>query len=297
MDNPTTKNKSSHLLTIKGVFKTRKNPSKRSITKNHSIEAVVIGADKSIDENLRLTLVIEYIREQFLLNNVRHLPEWERLTTKTKAVIHHMALRLMAEEQGMIAAPFTLNVTTNIIEEMEHDEVKAVKKLNNNLRQKLRRATGRHVQHYLTIEVDAEGTKLGRPHIHGTMLLTPKEASAAYKSNPVKRAMHSVNQYGEASDFKRFSLKIKNEQADTNWASYSTKQIGKNRLYLPNTKPLYSTQSCTKEAVKLWNQMREWVNNPYPVTKEELSQQEHLTASKLNQDNLYRIIGKRHRQS
>jgi hypothetical protein len=262
MNDSATKNVSDPRLTNKFRFKNGKNVSKRKIDKNALLADIMVRAEKSIDANSECTLVIREIVDQLTQSRIGHLPQWKRLTDKTKTILCHLALKTMAEKQGMIAAPFTLNLTNDIIKQLEHNEAETVETLRRNIKQRLRRATGRNVQHYLTIEVEASGTKNdGRPHIHGTILLTEKEVKTRNK-NPIRQALHAINKYSDKPDFKKFALLIKKKNADTNWGSYSTKQTGKSSIYLPETKPVYCTQETTKLAKELWSEIRDQVNNP-----------------------------------
>lgn len=262
MNDPATTNVSDPRLTNKFGVKKGKNVSERNIGKNRLLQQIMVRTENSVDVNSACTLVIREIVDQLTQSSIGHLPHWKLLTDKTKTILYHLALRSMAEEQGMIAVPFTLNLTNDIIKQLEHNEAETVKKLNHNIRQRLKRATGRNVQHYLTFEVEASGTKDdGRPHIHGTILLTEKEAKTRNK-NPIRQALHAINKYSDKPDFKKFALRVKKINADTNWGSYSTKQTGKNSIYLPETKPVYCSQEVTRQAKKLWSEIRDQVNNP-----------------------------------
>ncbi|MCP4597188.1 hypothetical protein [Neptuniibacter sp.] len=227
----------------------------RNLLKNKGIARALEATEDRLSDPALSTLVIyPQLHQHFQDNGVKTLPEWRRLTDKTKAILYHLAMKRLAARDGLVVVPFTFNLSRELIQSMRTDQRGCAAKLRKNVKQQLQRATGRDVPYFFQVEVAVRGCR-GRPHVHGELLLTREEATDAYRKNPAKQALHGLNTYQAEENFKRFALRFDTYRCDAGWPQYLTKHLNISSLYVDD--PLKVSRECTMEARKLWDDLRD----------------------------------------
>jgi len=237
------------------TYKTPSPKGHRSIAKNRSIVDILASVEKLIIPGAKSTLVISTLANNFIDKGVTTLPDWRRLTDKTKAVLYHIALSSLAVGSvDLKVVPFTLNLTNDVINRARLDDKNFASWLRDRIQQNLKRATGRPVQFFYQIEIDVKGNR-GRPHVHGELLLTQDEASKPNIMNPVRQALHRINNYSRQPSFKNWALKFDLNRCDSGWVRYTTKHLNISKLFLGG-QLLTCTDKCSSMARVLWEELR-----------------------------------------
>jgi len=186
-------------------------------------------------------------------------PKWKDTTDKLRAIYYQLAIELLAETTSA-STPYrlTFNLTPDFTRKVMKEGGLTI--VHDRLSKRLKRI-GCEADFWLAIEaVIKNGGKSGgwnhfkgRPHIHGSILLTPEQKEI------VSGAIRTIN--GPANViFKRNEtrlLPLEDEKGGgKRHAEYCLKHVGWNNVFMPHTNNLSRTTRIGRVAKELYEQDR-----------------------------------------
>jgi len=186
-------------------------------------------------------------------------PKWKDTTDKLKAIYYQSAIELLA---GTTSASTPYRLTFNLTPEFTRKVMKegGLTFIHDRLSKRLKRI-GCEADFWLAIEavIKNDGKSggwnrfKGRPHIHGSILLTPEQKEI------VCGAIRTIN--GPANViFKRNEtrlLSLEDEKGGgKKHAEYCLKHVGWNKVFMPHTNTLSRTKRIGQVAKELYEQDR-----------------------------------------
>lgn len=92
--------------------------------------------------------------------------------------------------------------------------------MNKCIKTNLRRKLGRSIEFFFAVEIAIKGPT-GRPHVHGEILLTNSELKNRTSQQPMRDALHMINNYSDDLQFKKRAIRLEMKRCDTGWAGYT----------------------------------------------------------------------------
>ncbi|NOQ93966.1 MAG: hypothetical protein GQ547_04930 [Methylophaga sp.] len=186
-------------------------------------------------------------------------PKWRDTTDKLRAIYYQSAIELLAERNSAsIPYRLTFNLTPDFTRKAMKEGGLSI--IHDKLSKRLKRI-GCEADFWLAIEavIKNDGKSggwnrfKGRPHIHGSILLTPEQKEI------VCGAIRTIN--GPANTiFKRNEtrlLSLEDEKGGgKSHAKYCLKHVGWNKVFMPHTNTLSRTQRIGQVAKELYEQDR-----------------------------------------
>jgi len=241
------------------------------------VKAFMLNAQKKSDKKVKKVSVKTYHRNQKMFDLITTYPntylatselqsviynttafippKWRDTTSQIKAIYYQRAIEHMGGKHAL-----TFNLSAELTSKAI--ETTGLQYIRHKIDGALKRYLERKVEFWLVLESIIKEDRnyrynKGRPHIHGSLLITDQEI------NLVKKALRSIN--GDTSHvFKRNETRIKtisdvksNRGGGDGWAFYITKHIGYNNLFMPYSSTITKTHKVSSIAQKLYNADRD----------------------------------------
>lgn len=236
------------------------------------IQTFMLNAQKKSDKKVNKMSVKTYHRNQKMLELVAtypnisfaesHLqsviynkpsfipPKWIDTIAQLKAIYYQRAIESMGGKHT-----FTFNLSPKLT--LSAINSNGLKYIRRQIDGALSRHLGRKVEFWLVLESIIKEDRhycynKGRPHIHGSLLITDDEI------NLVKTALRSINRK-TSTTFKLNETRIKpvndvksGSGGGDGWASYITKHNGFNNVFMPYSSTITKTHKVGNVAQKLY---------------------------------------------
>jgi len=225
-------------------------------TRNHAMqEAMRAVAEIDDGDPAGALVIIEILSDQLQAEN-KKAPQWRHLSKANTLFMLHVGLKHLADQQPdlrMVAVPFTFNLTPALVEKASKSSDRSFSGyILNQLTTALKRKLGRDVELFFVVEIANPGPT-GRPHLHGEILLTGREAEHEVKNvnhperRPVHQAFHEVNGQYDNEDFKNRAIRFEMDCCNLGWPDYTGKCLSVSGMYYEG-RAIAKTHGCTRSA-------------------------------------------------